>query len=266
MLGTRRRLAEAIRSWQPDVIHTHLRRGARYVAQIGAGPVHFCTLHLSLNGPHYLRADGIFCISEWQLATVPATYRGRVFLLPNSLVPVPRLDAAQVRRLRAEFGADDDTFLVGGVGRLVRGKGFDVLVRAFEAAGLRWRAARDRRRRPAACPSRPSRRSARVVRRLPRRCQGPLPGIRPVREPVQDRAVRPGHRGGARRGNAGDCHRCARPARHLAALSDRDRAARRRGCARRRVAPRRDEAAREVVAGPCGVRNAEHRGTHARRV
>jgi len=137
VLGTRRRIAEAIHSWQPDVIHTHLRRGTRYVAQIGAGPVHFCTLHLSLNGPHYLRSAGIFCISEWQLATIPATYRGRVFLLPNSLVPVPRLDAAAVRRLRAEFGADDDTFLIGGVGRLVWSKGFDLLVRAFEAAESR---------------------------------------------------------------------------------------------------------------------------------
>ncbi len=133
---TRRQLAAAIRAWRPDVIHTHLRRGTRFVAQIAAGPVHFCTLHLSLNGPHYLRTDGLFCISEWQLATVPSTYRGRVFLLPNSLVPQARLDAGHVGRLRAEFGAREGDFVVGGVGRLALSKGFDVLVRAFEAAAL----------------------------------------------------------------------------------------------------------------------------------
>jgi glycosyltransferase involved in cell wall biosynthesis len=134
--GTRRCLAEAIRSRRPDVIHTHLRRGTRYVAQIGAGPVHFCTLHLSLNGPHYLRTDGLVCISEWQLETVPSSYRGRVFLLPNSLVPQPRLGRDAVRELRAQFGAGDDNLLVGGVGRLAWSKGFDVLVRAFKQAAL----------------------------------------------------------------------------------------------------------------------------------
>jgi glycosyltransferase involved in cell wall biosynthesis len=133
---TRRQLAAAIRAWRPDVIHTHLRRGTRFVAQIRAGPVHFCTLHLSLNGPHYLRTDGLFCISEWQLATVPPTYGGRVFLLPNSLVPQARLDAGHVARLRAGFGVREGDFLVGGVGRLAWSKGFDILVRAFEIAAL----------------------------------------------------------------------------------------------------------------------------------
>ena len=134
--GSQPRIAELIRQWRPDVIHTHLRRSTRYVARIRPGAVHVSTLHLHLNGRHYLRADGLFCISEWQLGTVPTNYRGRVFLLPNSLVPHSRLDGAQVRRLRAEFGAGEADFVVGGVGRLAWSKGFDVLVQAFEAAAI----------------------------------------------------------------------------------------------------------------------------------
>lgn len=133
---TRRRLAGVIRRWRPDVIHTHLRRGTRYVAQLRSGIVHACTLHLSINGPHYLRTDGLFCISDWQISTVPPDYRGRVFLVPNSLVPQPRLSEGKIRELRASFQAGDEDFLVGAVGRLADRKGFDVLIRAFEAARL----------------------------------------------------------------------------------------------------------------------------------
>lgn len=134
--GTERRLAELIERWRPDVIHTHLRRGTRYVARTRRDAVHVSTLHLHLNGRHYLRADGLFCISEWQLATVPHRYTGQVFLVPNSLVPHPRVPAERIRALRAELGAGENDFLIGGVGRLVPRKAFDVLIRAFEVARL----------------------------------------------------------------------------------------------------------------------------------
>ncbi len=133
---TRATLRGVVRRWRPDVVHTHLRRGTRYVAQIRPSAVHLCTVHISINGPHYLRADGIICMTEWQLATIPAHYRGRRFLIPNSLVPEPRLGPERVRGLRAELGASDADFVIGGVGRIVPGKGFDVLIRAFAEARL----------------------------------------------------------------------------------------------------------------------------------
>ena len=133
---TQSRLAGIIEQWRPDIIHTHLRRGTRYVARIQRTARHVSTLHLHLNGPHYLRTDALFCISEWQLATVPSTYHGKTYLVPNSLVSHPRLPPERVRELRAELGAGDDDFLIGGVGRLVPRKGFDVLLQAFEQAQL----------------------------------------------------------------------------------------------------------------------------------
>jgi glycosyltransferase involved in cell wall biosynthesis len=133
---TRTTLRGAIRCWRPDVVHTHLRRGTRYVAQIRPQAAHLCTVHISINGPHYLKADGIICMTEWQLATIPPDYGGGRFLIPNSLVPEPTLAPERVRELRTELGAAEGDFVIGGVGRIVPGKGFDVLLRAFEQAAL----------------------------------------------------------------------------------------------------------------------------------
>jgi glycosyltransferase involved in cell wall biosynthesis len=130
-------LSRVIEQWQPDVIHTHLRRGTRLVASLRGGRPHVATMHLSLNGPHYLQADTLVCVSRWQeQAVVAAGYRGRLLHIPNSLVPQPRLSATALAALRRAAGAAEADFLIGGVGRLTAGKGFDVLIDAFRTAAL----------------------------------------------------------------------------------------------------------------------------------
>jgi glycosyltransferase involved in cell wall biosynthesis len=134
---TRAALADVIDQWRPSLIHTHLRRGTRYVAQLRRGMPHVATLHIDLDGRHYLRTDGLCCISPWQVEKVVGEgYAGAVFQIPNSLVPHPRISPQRRAELRGLAGASPDDFLVGGVGRLAHGKGFDVLIDAIRAARL----------------------------------------------------------------------------------------------------------------------------------
>ena len=129
-----RGLARAIRDFRPDVVHAHLRRGTRLVARLAPPAATVATLHLWVNGPQFLAMDGLILIAAWQRRDL-GSYRGRIYEIANSLVPHRRLTPAEIQALRAELGAAPGEFLIGGVGRLARSKGFDTLVRAFLAAG-----------------------------------------------------------------------------------------------------------------------------------
>lgn len=135
-IGTRAALARELAMFGPDVVHAHLRRATRLLAQIRPDAALFSTLHLRVNGPHFLEMDALVCISPWQLDDVPREFAGEMIYIRNSLVPNPRLDPEVVARLRADLGVAPDEFLIGGVGRLARSKGWDTLIEAFMQARL----------------------------------------------------------------------------------------------------------------------------------
>jgi glycosyltransferase involved in cell wall biosynthesis len=129
-------MARALARFRPDVIHAHLRRSTRMLARIRPPAVTIATLHLTANGPHFADMDGLICIARWQHDDIPRGYRGRVFDINESLIPNRRLTAPEIDALRRQLGVGASEYLVGGVGRLARSKGFDVLIEAFKRAEL----------------------------------------------------------------------------------------------------------------------------------
>jgi glycosyltransferase involved in cell wall biosynthesis len=125
-----------LREFCPDVIHTHLRRSSRVIARARPAAASVATLHIGVNGPHFFLLDGLICNADWQVREIPKNYSGRVFKLNQILAPHRRLSGAEIAALREELGVRPDQFLIGGIGRLARSKGFDVLMQAFRAAQL----------------------------------------------------------------------------------------------------------------------------------
>jgi glycosyltransferase involved in cell wall biosynthesis len=135
-LRTQRAVEQRIREFQPDVIHTHLRRSGRIVARAQAGAPSVATLHMGANGPHFFLLDGLICNAHWQVRQIPATYRGQVFKLNQLFTPHRRVDAAAIAALRRSLGVGAEHYLIGAVGRLAHSKGLDTLIQAFRAANL----------------------------------------------------------------------------------------------------------------------------------
>lgn len=133
----RRNLQKIIDKEQPDIVHAHLRRSTKILKKCNTSASKISTLHIGINAPEFLEMDGLIAISPWQLKKIPKGYNGKVEWIRNSIVPHTQPDPALTQKLRADIASqNDNTFIVGGIGRLTKVKGWDVLIQAFIKANL----------------------------------------------------------------------------------------------------------------------------------
>ncbi|MCZ7413449.1 MULTISPECIES: glycosyltransferase [unclassified Streptomyces] len=154
-LGALPRLARLVRDGGYDLVHTHLYRacvygrtaarmaGVRAVVatehSLGAARIEGRPLTPSARAL-YLASERLGGATVAVSATVARRLRewgvpaSRIELIPNGIEPARfRFQPAARRRARALLGLPQDAFVVGGVGRLVPDKRFDVLLRALAA-------------------------------------------------------------------------------------------------------------------------------------
>ncbi|WP_234362297.1 glycosyltransferase [Streptomyces sp. IMTB 1903] len=154
-LGAVPRLVRFIRRGRYDLVHTHLYRACVYgrlAARLAGTGATVATEHSLGEGEIegrplsggvralYLASERLGAATVAVSDTVAARLEGwgvpaaRVHVVPNGIEAVRfRFDEGVRRATRARTGLPERAFVVGGVGRLVPGKRFDVLVRAVAA-------------------------------------------------------------------------------------------------------------------------------------
>nr|WP_308345064.1 glycosyltransferase [Streptomyces sp. ISL-94] len=154
-LGALPRLVTFIRRGRYDLVHTHLYRACVYgrlAARLAGAGAAVATEHSlgegeiegrALSGgvrALYLASERLGAATVAVSDTVAARLVGwgvpaaRVHVVPNGIEAARfRFDEGARRATRARTGLPERAFVVGGVGRLVPGKRFDVLVRAVAA-------------------------------------------------------------------------------------------------------------------------------------
>jgi glycosyltransferase involved in cell wall biosynthesis len=124
-----------VRRHRLDLVHAHDQRASRYAGRWAGRARKVATVHLGYSPRDHSACDGLICLTTAQRETLGG-FRGRVATIDNWVLPHRRLGVEEIERLRRDLGASKETFLIGAVGRLMPIKGFDLLIRAFRAAGL----------------------------------------------------------------------------------------------------------------------------------
>ncbi len=129
---TQAALASALETLKPDIIHCHLRRSTRLVAKIRPAAACVSTLHIEVNGPHFMHMDGLICNARWQVDKMPNEFKGLVHKAANSLIPHRRLSDEERKSLREALQLLPGQIAIGAVGRYHPSKGWDTLIEAFK--------------------------------------------------------------------------------------------------------------------------------------
>ena len=126
----------AVRRFRPDIVHTHGGRASRLMPRVAGGAPVVATIHLDYRHGSYRRVDGLICTTDWQRSGVSADYKGRTARIDLWYTPHPKLDVTDIDRERRALVGDEDAYLIGFVGHLIRAKGCDLLIEAFRRANL----------------------------------------------------------------------------------------------------------------------------------
>ncbi len=125
------RLHRLARRLDVDVCHGHLSVACKAFGRLSGAPARVATLHVGYKPRQHGRLDGVICVNRAQAERLGG-YRGMVRTIPNWVPQAPPL--ASFSSIRAELGLDENTLVIGSVGRLHESKGPDVLISAFRAA------------------------------------------------------------------------------------------------------------------------------------
>lgn len=125
-----------VKQLKPDIIHTHHGRDSRYLAKVAGDIPVVASLHMRFREKDYKRHDGIICVSNWQLETIPEKMRDQAVLIPNWVRHHEPYGEQKRQQLRNSLGIDDQTILYGYVGRLSPEKAPLMLIEAFIGAAV----------------------------------------------------------------------------------------------------------------------------------
>ena len=125
------RLGRLVNRLSPDICHGHLSAACKALGGIRTSATTIATLHVGYKAHQHGRLDGVICVNRAQASRIEG-YPGVIRTIPNWVPLTPaQVPAGQ---LRAELGLDENSLVIGSVGRLHESKGPDVLIGAFRAA------------------------------------------------------------------------------------------------------------------------------------